>query len=80
MGPSAIDYAIHCARKPALAAVTDLDRTASPALLRFSPPQEAVKSGVELICVNTSEYEDADACLMPLSDGKGYNDVLSIAC
>ena len=79
MGLGAIDYAIHCDRKPSLVVVTDLDNARLERAAQILSPEEAAKNGVKLLYVNTSEYEDADAYLMSLTDGKGYNDVFVYA-
>ncbi|MBE6686116.1 MAG: L-sorbose 1-phosphate reductase [Ruminococcaceae bacterium] len=79
MGLGAIDYAIHCDRKPSLVVVTDLDTARLERAAQILSPEEAAKNGVKLLYVNTSEYEDPDAFLMSLTDGKGYNDVFVYA-
>ena len=79
MGLGAIDYAIHCDRKPAMVVVTDLDNARLSRAAEILSPAEAEKNGVKLIYVNTSEYEDADAYLMSLTDGKGFNDIFVYA-
>lgn len=79
MGLGAIDYAIHCDRKPGLVVVTDLDSARLARAAEILSPEEAAKNGVKLVYVNTSEYEDADAYLMSLTDGKGYNDIFVYA-
>ncbi len=74
MGLGAIDYALHCDRRPSLLAVTDIDeaRLARAALL-YSP-QEAKACGVELIYLNAPNAEQ----LLKLS-GNGYDDVFVYA-
>ena len=79
MGLGAIDYAIHCDRKPGLVVVTDLDNARLARAAEILSPAEAAKNGIKLIYVNTSEYDDPDAYLMSLTDGKGYNDVFVYA-
>ena len=54
MGLGAIDYAIHCDRRPGLLVVTDingerLDRAAS-----LYTPEEAARNGVRLVYMNTA--------------------------
>ena len=79
MGLGAIDYAIHCDRKPALLVVTDIDTARLTRAASIITPEEAEKQGVKLIYVNTNECEDAKAHLMALTDGKGYDDAFVFA-
>ena len=79
MGLGAIDYAIHCDRKPGLVVVTDIDTARLERAASILTVEEAAKNGVRLVYVNTNEVEDAKACLMDLTDGKGYNDVFVFA-
>ena len=36
--------------------------------------EDAAKNGVKLVYVNTAELEDADAYMMELTEGKGFDD------
>lgn len=78
MGLGAIDYAIHCDRKPGLLVVTDIDQPRLDRAASIYTVEEAAKNGVKLVYLNTSG-EDPVARLMALTDGKGYNDVLVFA-
>ena len=80
MGLGAIDYAIHCDRKPSLLVVTDIDESRIKRAKEILSPEEAQKNGVKLIYVNTSEMENPVEYLKELtSDGEGYNDVFVYA-
>jgi len=80
MGLGAIDYAIHCDRKPALVVVTDIDAARIERAKEILSPAEAEKNGVKLIYVNTTEIENPVEYLKSLTpDGEGYNDVFVYA-
>lgn len=79
MGLAAIDYIIHCDRKPKFVVVTDIsdDRlNRAEALLGIG---EAAKNGIEIKYINTEKIEDPIAELRSFTDGKGYDDVLVFA-
>ena len=78
MGLGAIDYAIHCDRKPGLLVVTDIDQARLDRAASIYTVAEAEKNGVKLVYLNTAG-EDPVNELMALTDGKGYNDVLVFA-
>ena len=78
MGLGAIDYAIHCDRKPGLLVITDIDQTRLDRAASIYTVEEAAKNGVKLVYQNTSGA-DPVADLMALTDGKGYNDVFVMA-
>ncbi len=78
MGLGAIDYAIHCDRKPSLLVVTDIDSARLERAASIYTVEEAKANGVELIYLNTSEG-DAVAKLRELSGGDGYDDVYVFA-
>lgn len=77
MGLGAIDYAIHCDRKPGLLVVTDIDQARLDRAASIYTVEDAAKNGVKLVYANTSE--NAVETLMGLTDGKGYDDVLVFA-
>lgn len=79
MGLGAIDYAIHCDRKPSLLVVTDIDEARLERAKSLITPEEAKKNGVELIYVNTKNIENVPAHLVELTDGTGYDDVFVYA-
>ena len=75
MGLGAIDYAIHCDRKPKRIVVTDIDQGRLDRAASVLTVDEAKKSNVELIYANTSKYEKPEEYLLSLTDNIGYNDV-----
>ncbi len=79
MGLGAIDYAIHCDRKPGLLVVTDIDDTRLARAASIYTVEEAAKNGVKLIYVNTAAADRGVDYLIELTKGKGYDDVLVFA-
>ncbi len=79
MGLGAIDYAIHCDRRPSLVVVTDIDSARLNRAAEILTVEEAAKNGVKLMYVNTNEYENPVEYMLSLTDGKGYNDVFVYA-
>lgn len=79
MGLGAIDYAIHCDRKPGLLVVTDIDDARLKRAASIYTVDDAKKNGVELIYINTSNPDKGIDYLMSLTNGKGYDDVLVFA-
>lgn len=77
MGLGAIDYAIHCDRKPGLLVVTDIDQARLDRAASIYTVEEAAKHGVKLVYANTRE--NAVETLMGISGGKGYDDVMVFA-
>ncbi len=77
MGLGAIDYAIHCDRKPGMLVVTDIDQARLDRAASIYTVEDAAKNGVKLVYANTRE--NAVETLMGLTDGKGYDDVLVFA-
>ncbi len=78
MGIGAIDYAIHCDRRPSLLVVTDIDDVRLARVSSILTPEEAAKNGVKLVYLNT-KCDDAVDQLMALTGGKGYDDVIVFA-
>lgn len=78
MGLGAIDYAIHCDRKPGLLVVTDIDSARLERAASIYTVEQAKANGVELIYLNTSEGDPVEK-LRELSDGSGYDDVFVYA-
>ncbi len=79
MGLGAIDYAIHCDRKPSLLVVTDIDEARLARAASIYTVEEAAKNGVKLVYVNTGKTEDPVSVLRDLTDGTGYDDVFVYA-
>jgi threonine dehydrogenase-like Zn-dependent dehydrogenase len=75
MGIGAIDYAIHCDRKPALIVVTDIDDTRLSRAAQLLSPEKEAKNGVKLVYIKSSDKDE----LIGLTDGKGYDDVFVYA-
>ena len=78
MGQAAIDYIIHCDRRPGLLVVTGRRQEGLDRLAHLLTVEEAAKNGVKLVYFNTS-VEDAQGELMKLTGNKGYDDVLVFA-
>ncbi|MBO5077911.1 MAG: zinc-binding dehydrogenase [Clostridia bacterium] len=79
MGIGAIDYAMHCDRRPGLLVVTDIDQARLDRAASIYTVEEAAKNGVKLVYVNTATTPDAEAYIMSLTGGKGYDDVMVFA-
>lgn len=79
MGLGAIDYAIHCDRKPGLLVVTDIDAARLKRAQELLTVEEAEKNGVKLLYVNTREMENQEEFLLSLTGNKGYDDVFVFA-
>ena len=78
MGLGAIDYALHCERRPSLLVITDIDEARLARAARIYTAEEAARQGVSLHYVNTKDPGRLDE-IMALTDGKGFNDVLVMA-
>ena len=79
MGLGAIDYAVHCDRKPSLVVVTDLDDARLTRAAQILTVEKAAEQGVRLLYVNTSKYDDPEAYLRSLTAGRGFNDIFVYA-
>jgi len=79
MGLGAIDYAIHCDRRPSLLVVTDIDDARLKRASDLYTPEEAARNGVELHYVNTKDLDDPVEHLKSYTNGEGYNDVMVFA-
>jgi threonine dehydrogenase-like Zn-dependent dehydrogenase len=79
MGMGAIDYALHCDRRPGRLIVTDIDDARLKRAESIFPIAEAKKNGVELIFVNTKDIADPVEHLKKLNGGKLYDDVFVFA-
>ena len=76
MGLGAVDYAIHCDRKPGLVVVTDIDDARLRRAESLITPADAARHGVRLVYVNTAKVENSDQYMLGLTGGRGYDDVL----
>lgn len=79
MGLGAVDYAIHCDRRPKLLVVTDVDDARLARAASLITVEEAAKNGVELHYVNTGKVDDPVKALRDMTDGTGYDDVFVFA-
>lgn len=78
MGLAALDYIIHCDRRPALLVVTDIDAARLARAEELLSPAEAMKNGITLKYVNTSTIPNTEEYLTGIADG-GYDDVFVFA-
>ena len=79
MGLGAIDYIIHCDRRPSRVIVTDINDARLEYAKKIISPETAKKNDVELIYVNTSTIENPALLLLELNKNKGYDDILVMA-
>lgn len=79
MGLGAIDYALHCDRRPGMLVVTDVDDKKLERAEAIFTKEEAKKCGVELIFVNTKNLENVSEYLRALTNGTGFDDVFVYA-
>jgi len=79
MGLAAIDYIIHCDRRPGLLVVTDISQDRLDRAKTILPEAEAARNGVDLKYVNTANYNDPVKELRSYTGGKGYDDALVFA-
>ena len=79
MGLAAIDYALHCDRKPGLMVVTDIDQNRLDRASKLLSPKEAEKQGIKLVYLNTANASIAVTELKALTEGKGFDDVFVFA-
>lgn len=79
MGLAAIDYIIHCDRKPKFLVITDISDERLQRAEALLGKAEAAKNGIEIKYLNTANVEDPVAELRSYTDGKGYDDVLVFA-
>ena len=79
MGQAAIDYILHCDRRPSLLVVTGRRQEHLNRLAKILTVEDATANGVELRYFNTTDSTDPERELRALTDGKGYDDVLVFA-
>ncbi|MEK6794382.1 MAG: zinc-binding dehydrogenase [Spirochaetota bacterium] len=79
MGLGAIDYALHCDRRPSLLVVTDIDDARLQRAASIFSVEHAKKQGVTLKYVNTKTMEKPGVELMAMNGGRGYDDVYVFA-
>ncbi len=78
MGLGAIDYALHCDRRPGLLVVTDIDDDRLKRAEKLFPAAHAKEIGIELVYINTKTEKDPVKKLLEISDG-GFDDVFAYA-
>ena len=76
MGQAAIDYILHCDRRPSLLVVTGRRQEQLDRLAQLLTVEDAAANGISLHYFNTATCEDAKAELLALTGGTGYDDVL----
>ncbi len=79
MGLGAIDYAIHCGRKPGLIVVADIDEARIERAESIPYKDEARRNGVRLEYLNTRGMTDAVESLLAFTGNEGYDDVFVFA-
>ena len=79
MGLGAIDYALHCDRKPGFIVVTDIDDARLARAESIYSVEHAKSLGIELHYLNTAKVEDPVAALKALTGGTGFDDVICFA-
>lgn len=79
MGLGAIDYALHCDRRPSLLVVTDIDNVRLKRAAEVHSADEAMRQGVELIYINTLMMNDPVEGLLSYTGGHGFDDVMVFA-
>lgn len=79
MGLGAIDYALHCERRPKLLVVTDIDDARLARAEGIYTVEHAASLGIELLYVNTAKAENPVEALIALTGGTGYDDVICFA-
>ena len=79
MGLGAIDYALHCDRRPGLIVVTDIDDERLARAESIYTVEHAKSLGIELHYVNTAKPGCDAEYLRSLTGGTGFNDVICFA-
>ncbi len=79
MGLGAIDYALHCDRKPGLLVVTDIDDAKLQRAEDLFSTQEASEQGVKLVYLNTAKSKNPKDDMISLTGGIGFDDVMVFA-
>lgn len=79
MGLGAIDYALHCDRRPGLLVVSDIDAARLSRAEALFTVAHAAQMGVRLVYLNTKDVQNPQKKLLALTDGNGYDDVFVFA-
>jgi threonine dehydrogenase-like Zn-dependent dehydrogenase len=75
MGFGAIDYALHCDRRPGMLVIADIDDKKLKRAESIFTKEESKKCGVELVFVNTKDLENPTEYLKSLTGDTGFDDV-----
>lgn len=80
MGLGALTYALHRDVRPSMVVVTDINQERLDRAAHLFPPAEIKEQeGIDLLFVNTGEFENAAEELIKISGGTGFDDVLCYA-
>ena len=79
MGLGAVDYTMHCGRKPRRIAVADIDQGRLDRAASILSVEEAEKNGVELAYLNTGRLGNPAQALLDFTGGAGFDDVFVYA-
>ncbi|MCC8015587.1 MAG: zinc-binding dehydrogenase [Eubacterium sp.] len=80
MGLGALTYALHRDVRPSMVVVTDINQERLDRAAHLFPPAEIKEQeGIDLLFVNTGEFENAADELIKISGGTGFDDVLCYA-
>lgn len=79
MGLGAIDYAIHCNRRPGLLVITDIDEERLKRAASIYPVETATKNGIKMIYTNTTKQKNAIDYIKSFNNGNGFDDVFVFA-
>jgi threonine dehydrogenase-like Zn-dependent dehydrogenase len=79
MGLGAIDYALHCDRRPARLLVADIDEARLARAASIYTVEHAREQGVTLAYMNTKGMAKPESDLLAWNGGKGFDDVFVFA-
>ncbi|MDF2986787.1 MAG: Alcohol dehydrogenase zinc-binding domain protein [Eubacterium sp.] len=79
MGLGAVDYALHCNRRPGMIVVTDVDEKRLKRAEAIFSVEEAKNAGIDLIFANTKDIADVPVYLREMTGGTGFDDVFVYA-
>ena len=79
MGLEAVDYGIHCDRKPSVLVVTEIDDARLARAASLLTVEDAAANGVKLYYVNTAKVENPVEYIKSLNGGKGFDDIFVYA-
>ena len=80
MGLAAINYVVNRKdRKPSLLVITDIDQNRLDRAAEIFPVEWAKSNNIDLVYLNTSQFENPVEKMKEISGGTGYNDVFVFA-